>query len=636
VFLHYLGALFAYWLCRDLDISTLGSLLGGFIYSFAGMFGVTLWPEVLGSMVVAPLVLLFLLRAFRRPRYRGSAAMAGLFLGLAWLSGHHEVPIYLTLLTGAVCVYELASNFGEWRRSIELLLIIVLFTVLVSGLQTVPGYEYAKLAVRWVGLDQPVSWNDPIPYRIDVENSLPPSSLMGVIVPWSTRPAEAFVGIGVLCLALIAIFTRWNERSARLLTWIAIAGLLLAFGGSNFLHGVLYAVVPLFGKARTPLRLLSVFGLGIAPLAAAGLDSLIASRHSPVVRLAYRILICLGAWILAMALAASAFQKPGPGDLLVLAGFIAIIFGCLLLALFHQAIPYFPGCCGIIALILIELGNFSGLIYRDRAAYHRETLLPKLTEYRDIAGFLRNQPGTMRVSAEAMGGFNFGEWEGIDALSGYGAGVTSNFLLLNWPSARIQNLLGVRYTLTKEGPRADQQLVFHGASGFNVLKNEGAFPRTWIVHEILQASSPKEAARILLEDPAFDARSTGILSEPGPAVEQCGREDAAEISYRTANSVVIDARLNCSGMLVLSDVWYPGWVATVDGRPTGIYQPYAALRGVVLDKGQHRVKFEYRPMSARIGALMTLFGMLGAAGVAFAERYRRSKPSATSAAGVTR
>src|SRR6516162_1018717 len=38
VFLHYLGALFAYWLCRDLDISTLGSLLGGFIYSFAGMF----------------------------------------------------------------------------------------------------------------------------------------------------------------------------------------------------------------------------------------------------------------------------------------------------------------------------------------------------------------------------------------------------------------------------------------------------------------------------------------------------------------------------------------------------------------------------------------------------------------------
>jgi len=624
VLLHYLGALFAYWLCRDLGISRLGSLLGGFVYSFAGMFGVTLWPEVLGSMVVAPLVLLFPLRAFRGRRYRGSAAMAGLFLGLAWLSGHHEVPIYLTILTGAVCVYELASHLEEWRRSLELLLIIVLFTVLVSGLQTVPGYEYAKLAVRWVGLDQPVSWNDPIPYRIDAENSLPPTSLIGAIVPWSTRHAEALVGIGVLCLALIAIFTRWNERFVRLLTCIAIAGLLLAFGGSNFLHGVLYAVLPLFGKARTPLRLLSLFGLGIAPLAAAGLDSLIALRDSPVVRLAYRVLISLGVGILAMALAASAFQKPGPSDVLVLSGFIGILFGCLLLALFHQAISHCAARCGVIALIFIELGNFSGALYGDRAAYHRETLLPNLTEYRDIAGFLRNQPGSIRVNAQAMGAFNFGEWEGIDALSGYGAGVTSNFLLLNWPSARIQNLLGVSHTLTKDGPRADQQLVFHGASGLNVLKNVGAFPRTWIVHEILQASSPKDAARILLQDPAFDARNTGILSEPGPAVQRCGGIEAAEISYRTANSVVIDAHLNCSGMLVLSDVWYPGWIATVDGRPTGIYQPYAALRGVALDKGQHRVKFDYRPMSALIGALMTVFGVFGASAIAYWDHYRRS------------
>jgi hypothetical protein len=280
----------------------------------------------------------------------------------------------------------------------------------------------------------------------------------------------------------------------------------------------------------------------------------------------------------------------------------------------------------MIALISIELGNFSGALYRDRAAYHRETLLPKLTEYRDIAAFLGNQPGPIRVSAESLGAFNFGDWEGIDTLSGFGAGVTSNFLTLSWPSVRTQNLLGVSYTLTKDGPRADQQLVFHGASGFNVLRNLDAFPRTWIIHEIVQASSPKEA-RMLLDDPVFDARNTGILAEPGPPVEHCGGAEVAEISYRSANSVVIDAQLNCRGMLVLSDVWYPGWVATIDGRPTGIYQPYAALRGVALDKGQHRIKFDYRPLSAGIGALMTLFGLLGAGAVAWWEQYRRSKLS---------
>ena len=272
------------------------------------------------------------------------------------------------------------------------------------------------------------------------------------------------------------------------------------------------------------------------------------------------------------------------------------------------------------------MGNFSGALYRDRAAYHRETLLPKLTEYRDIAGFLHKQPGPVRVNTEAIGPFNFGDWEGIDTLAGFGAGVTSNFLVLNWPSVRTQNLLGVSYTLTKEGPRADQQLVFHGASGINVLKNAGAFPRTWIVHEIVQASSPKDA-RILVDGSAFDAHNTGILLEPGPVVQHCGGAETSEISYRTANSVVIDAHLNCSGMLVLSDVWYPGWVATLDGKQTDIYQPYGALRGVVLDKGQHHVKFDYRPMSARVGALMTVFGVLGACTVACWDHYRRSRPS---------
>ncbi|HXB73748.1 MAG TPA: hypothetical protein VNY05_36250 [Candidatus Acidoferrales bacterium] len=642
VFLHFLGALFAYWLCLDLGLPLLASLLGGFVYSFAGMIGLTLWPEVLGSLLLAPLVLLFVLRAFRGHRPFGSAAMSGMFLGLAWLSGHHEVPIYLTLVVGAICLYrlaadllashqlashQLASHQVDWRRSLGVAGTAVLFTVLVSGLQTVPGYEYSKLAVRWVGLDHPVGWKDAIPYRIDAENSFVPSSLTALIVPWGGHNVEAFVGIVVLCLAVIAIFTRWSDRFVRLFTCLALGGLLLSLGGWNLIHGILYATLPLFGKARIPSRFLSIFDLGIAPLAAAGLDSLGKHGNSPVMRLAYRALIALGAGIAAMGLAAPAFQKPGPSDTLFLAGFIAILFGCLVLARFHAAISGLHVRLAAAALVFIELGNFGAAIYRDRVAYHRETLLPKLTEYRDIADFLRRQPGPVRVNADAMGAFNFGDWEGIDTLSGFGAGVTSNFLALNWPSARTQNLLGVGYTLTTtQAQRADQQAVFRGASGVNVLKNADAFPRTWIVHRIMQASSPEDL-RTRLDDPAFDARGTGLLLESGPSVQSCTGDELAQISQRAANSVVLDARLNCQGMLILSDVWYPGWVAQVDGAPAQIYQPYAALRGVVLEQGRHRVEFHYRPMSARFGAGMSILGILGACAVVLWERLRSSRPA---------
>lgn len=619
--LHFLGALFAYWLCLDLGLSRLASLLGGFVYSFAGMFGLTLWPEVLGSLLLGPLVLLFLLRACRGYRPWGSAALSGMFLGLAWLSGHHEVPIYLTLIVGAICLYQLASRKEDRRRFLVMAGIIVLFTVLVSGFQTVPGYEYSKLAVRWVGLDHPVGWEDAIPYRIDADNSFVPSSLIALIVPWGARNVEAFVGVAVLGLTIIGVFTRWSDRFVRWFTCLALAGLLLSLGGWNLIHGILYSALPLFGKARIPSRLLSVFDLGVAPLAAAGLDALGTYRNSPVLKSAYRALLALGVGILAIGLAAPAFQKPGPSDAIFMAGLIGILFGCLVLARYHNAIPALPACLGVAALIFLEMGNYSAAIYRDRAAYHRDSLLPRLTEFHDIAGFLRSQPGPIRANAEAMGAFNFGDWEGIDTLSGFGAGVTANFLSLNWPSVRTQNLLGVNYMLTKMPQRADQQLVFRGASGVSVFKNADAFPRAWIVHSIQRAASPTEIqARV--ENPAFDAHSTVLLTEPGPSLSSCSGDEPARISERTANSVVIQARLNCRGMLILSDVWYPGWVASVDGAATHIYQTYGAVRGVVVDRGQHRVEFHYRPMSAAVGGMMSVFGIVGACVIAFRERRR--------------
>jgi uncharacterized membrane protein YfhO len=101
-----------------------------------------------------------------------------------------------------------------------------------------------------------------------------------------------------------------------------------------------------------------------------------------------------------------------------------------------------------------------------------------------------------------------------------------------------------------------------------------------------------------------------------PQLQSCSGDEQARISRRTANSVIIDARLACTGMLVLADTWYPGWIATVDGGAVPIYQAYSALRGVVVQQGQHRVEFHYRPASALIGALMSASGIRGACALA--------------------
>ena len=223
---------------------------------------------------------------------------------------------------------------------------------------------------------------------------------------------------------------------------------------------------------------------------------------------------------------------------------------------------------------------------------------------------------------EVTDAFNLGDWEGIDTLTGFGAGLTKNILSLDWPSVRTQNLLAVTYTLSKKPPRSDQQVVFHGTSGVDVLRNADALPRARIVHRIETASSLTEL-RTRLNDASFDARSTVVMLGAVPSLQSCPGKELAHISKRTANSVEIDAKLACRGMLILADTWYPGWIATIDGRPAPIDQAYLALRGVVLEQGDHRVEFHYQPAAALIGAVMSAIGILGACALALWDRRSR-------------
>ena len=583
----------------------------------------TIWPEVIGGLLLAPLVLLFLLRALERRRPFASAALCGMCLGLAWLSGHHEIPTYLSLAVAAIWLYDLAWHRTDWPRSLAMAATAALFTVLTSGFQTIPGYEYAKLAVRWVGSDHPVEWNETIPYRVHAAYSFTPSSAIGIIVPWvANNNTPVFAGIVVLVLASIAIFAKWHTPWVRLFTCIGMAGLLLALGGWNLFHGLLYAVIPLFEKARNPNRLVSLFSLGLAILAAFGLDCLRTGLLMPFVRTVRNVLLVLAGFIVALQIAAPALGKTGPNDFLVMLGLIALLFAVVLSAGQTGSFSNRAVAVAVMALAFIELGNVSTTIFRDRTPQRPESFLPNLNQFRDIADFLRHQPGPARVNTmEVTDSFNLGDWEGIDTLTGFGAGLTQNILSIDWPSIRGQNLLAVAYSLSKQPPRSDQQVVFRGTSGISVLRNVDALPRARIVHRIEQTSSVKDGEK-RLQNVSFDARDTVLLFGPVPALQSCAGDEPAHISKRTANTVEMDVKLACRGMLILADTWYPGWIATIDGRPAPIYQAYLALRGVVLEQGDHHVEFRYQPASALIGALMSAIGILGACALALWDRYR--------------
>src|SRR5713226_7067345 len=132
--LHFLAALFCYWLCRDLERTRLASLIAGTAFGIAGAIGTTDWPQMLNGAIWIPLVLLFLLRATRESPLL-NAGLSGFFLGISWLSGHHQIPIFITLAMAGVWVfYIFRGNKLHWNV-LGLAAVFALFLALTSALQ---------------------------------------------------------------------------------------------------------------------------------------------------------------------------------------------------------------------------------------------------------------------------------------------------------------------------------------------------------------------------------------------------------------------------------------------------------------------------------------------------------------------
>jgi hypothetical protein len=627
VLIHFQGALFAYWLCRDLGRSRAASLLAGLVFAFGAFVGNTDWPQVLNGAVWAPAVFLFLLRALRGQRPVSSAALSGAFLGLAWLSGHHEAPTYLTAAAGGVWLFHIACGRGSRKRLLGLAALAALFTVLASGLQTVPGYEYGKLSRRWAGTPEPLAWNEPVPYTVHEHYSFTPASLLGIVLPGQYRHVNPFIGVVALTLALVAIAAAWKDHPpVRLFAAVALGGLLFAMASQNLFHGILYSLAPLFGKARVPARAIVVFNLGIAPLVAFGLDALREASAAAWLRRAAGCLAALGAGVFGVA-GVLAMVNQFPADARwVFTGLAALLAAALLAAGRAGAITGPALTASLVLLSVVELGNVSGAQMPNLRDTARPSALAQLRAHDDVASFLRQQPQPLRVQVNDRDvPYNFGDWHGIDTLSGYVAGVTANVLELETHRPRIQDLLAVNYTVAREPTRPGQELVFRGASGVNVYRNPSAYPRARVVHELVRVPSYGDL-RKLYQDERFDLRRKAAVLGPPPPLEPCGAGEEVRVTALDPSRMVLDAALQCRGMVVLADTAFPGWVARVDGRPAPIHEVDGALRGVVVERGHHRIEMTYRPASALLGAAMTLLGLLGAGLLRWRDRRRYRSP----------
>jgi hypothetical protein len=191
----------------------------------------------------------------------------------------------------------------------------------------------------------------------------------------------------------------------------------------------------------------------------------------------------------------------------------------------------------------------------------------------------------------------------------------------------VLDLMNVRYVFTSPEaalPGDHFTRVFASAGGA-VYRNERAFPRAFLASRARTAGARDALA--LIKSGAVDLRHEVLLDrspEAGEAPDGAapGEEGTARIVRYEDTVVDIDTDAAGRRLLVLVDLAYPGWTATVDGAPARVFRAYHALRAVSVPAGRHRVRFRFEPWSLRLGAWLSLAGVLATVGVAVAGRRR--------------
>lgn len=113
--------------------------------------------------------------------------------------------------------------------------------------------------------------------------------------------------------------------------------------------------------------------------------------------------------------------------------------------------------------------------------------------------------------------------------------------------------------------------------------------------------------------------------EPISCCGTLGPESESRIVSYEPTRQRIETRAPTNTILVVSEIFYPGWEALVDGRPTPINLVDFLLRGVALPSGHHIVEMRYTAPAARNGALIGLCSVVLMCGLAIYDRRRASR-----------
>jgi len=595
-----LAGLATYTLARRvLALSPPGAALAGLAYALAPWVSGQLSAghvNVVFALAWLPVALLGVQGIVAAGRVDGA-----LLAGAAWaaaLVNHMQVAFFGAVFTLAWALLGLSRRGASAGRTRQFALL---------GL--VPVAALSLSAVLLVPLAEALPYLNRVSLTAVEAGafSLPWASLLSTVIPaYGGEPEQlVYLGLPVAILAVVGFVLRRDRVSWFLLLAAGLATL-FAMGTHTPLFPALIRWVPGLDWLRVPPRVWSLTTFGAALLAGRGLDSLsyphldatTQRRATMVSMVALTIGLALGAGLLLL------FRARSPATWSLMA-FVVLAVAALLLRTRSWLGPH-AFSITILLLTAADLGlvrvAWTEMRSPDAAfawgAEAAEYLSRKEGRYRSYSlSYSVPQHTAMQLDLDLADGVDpiqLAHYVGFLALAGgYEDTGYSPTLppLIDDRSARPDpmrlGLLNVGFVLASFPLEVDGLARTAQVGESHVYWNEHVLPRAFVVAD---APEPVQGD-VALELPV----------ETGPA----------RIESYSPNRIVVETELEQRGLLVLSEVWYPGWRALEEGQELHIQRVESTLRGITLEPGPHRVEFLYSPRTFWMGLIISGTAVLG-------------------------
>ena len=239
---------------------------------------------------------------------------------------------------------------------------------------------------------------------------------------------------------------------------------------------------------------------------------------------------------------------------------------------------------------------------------------------------IRSDPtGPWRVSSEGLlpGDGNAAVAYGLEDVVGNSPLKLQSYdeFIRQIPEWRWWQFLNVRYVLTKREISHPDLTLLGSRDGIHLYRFEAAIPRAYLVYRLMVAESAAQE-RLWLSATELDPLEAAIVRAPSPVTLPLGGPMGHPVMWieRRPTYLAFDVEAKADGVLVISQAFYPGWRAAVDGRPAELFPVNGILQGVGVPAGRHLVVVRYDPLSWRLGLVSSILGGLTLGGLLFSRR----------------